>query len=350
MTDSKKTSLIVLTAVLLTGRACGLPLAKGQTSDNCPNSKAVPERDPSGHLTIYGIITQIGTVANRVFRDSQGRITKTIYYGLDYDKLPDPFPLAGPYSEEMLAVQSIRIHKYDRNGRQIRVEHYTPDSVLSRIMQTKYACGGGKKATVWLRSDQSREYEIRYENGRSTSHLYFDDTGRRLIAVRGAVPEDINLAYGWGQPVDGLACAIAPNKRSGFAKDISIAVTVRNLSGHPAKVVTALPYQTIQMELRDANGDLVPQATRFIEERNEELMRMNNRGTECLQTIAPHQAGHYASGYELTQWYRKLEGGKYHLTVKRRGSGKGFSLTSNTITFNILDRSPSSTIATKRRP
>jgi len=300
------------------------------------NLTSTDKKEQDGELTIYGVITQIGTVAKRTFRDNAGRITKTIYYTLDYRNLPNPFSLREPVTEEMLAVQSINIHYYDQQGRQDRVEHYTPAFALSRIMQTKYDPNGGKIATVWLRPNESREYEIRYRNNRSISHLYFDDTGRKLIAVRGPVPKNMDLAYGWGRPVDGLSCGIAPRKRSALAKDINISVTVRNLTELPAKIITTLPYQTIQMELRNTKGALVPQNTDYIEKRNKELLRMNNGLRESLQTIPPHQAGHYSSGYKLNQWYGEVQSGKYYLTVKRRASGKDFSLVSNTVTINIL--------------
>lgn len=294
------------------------------------------EKEREGKLTFYGMITQIGTVAKRTFRDNSGRITKTIYYTLDYRNLPNPFSLREPITEEMLVVQSINIHYYDRQGRQNRVEHYTPSFVLSRIMQTKCDANGGKTATVWLRPNESREYEIRYRNGRSISHLYFDETGQKLIAARGPVPKNMDLAYGWGRPVDGLSCGIAPNKRSALAEDFRISVTVKNLTAHPATIITSLPYQTVKMELRNTKGALVPQNTDYIEKRNKELLRMNNGLRESLQTIPPHQVGHYSSGYELNQWYGEVEPGKYYLTVKRRAAGKDFSLVSNTVTIDIL--------------
>ena len=294
------------------------------------------EKEQDGELNIYGVITQIGTVAKRTFRDNAGRIIKTIYYGLDYRNLPNPFSFREPITEEMLAVQSINIHYYDQQGRQDRVEHYTPSFELSRIKQNKYGPNGRKIATIWLRPDESRKYEIRYHNGSSISHLYFDDTGQKLIAARGPVPKNMDLAYGWGRPVEGLSCGIAPNKHSALAKDIDISVTVRNLTAQPAKIITTLPYQTIQIELRNTKGALVPQNTDYIEKRNKELLRMNNPLRESLQTIPPHQTGHYSSGYELNQWYGEVEPGKYYLTVKRRASGKDFSLVSNTITINIL--------------
>ena len=281
-------------------------------------------------LTIYPYESQIGTVARRVFRDSQGRVAKTIYYRLTQDLRS----ARGPHSEEMLAVQSIVLHKYDEESREARTEHYDPRMVLKRIRLTKYNPHGEKASHMWLRSDGSREYEIRYSKHGSPSHLYFDESGARLVAVSGVLPQDVDLAHGWGEEVAGLSCGIAPSSPRGPLEEIRIYVSVRNQSEHPAEVLTALPYQTVQMVLRDGQGALVPQDEEYIGKRDSALVRLNRGPSDNLQTLAAGQARHYRS-YELREWYSGLAPGSYSLTVRRRASGEELSLVSNTISIEI---------------
>lgn len=293
----------------------------------------VAAQQQAEELTIYPYESQIGTVARRVFRDSEARVTKTIYY-----RLRQHFRSAkGPYSEEMLAVQSIVLHKYDEGSRQTRAEHYDPHMVLQRIRLTKYNSQGEKASEMWLRSDGSREYEIRYSKHGSPSHLYFDESGTKLVAISGVLPQDVDLAYGWGKEVDGLSCGIAPSSPRGPLEEIRIYASVRNQSEHPAEVLTALPYQTVQMVLRDGQGALVPQDEEYIGKRNSALVRLNRGPSDNLQTLAADQARHYRS-YELREWYSGLAPGSYSLTVRRRASGEEFSLVSNTISIEITKR------------
>lgn len=287
--------------------------------------------DPQeGELNIYAFTSSVGIVANRVIRDTEGRVVKTIYYKLDTKNSSHE----GPYSEEMLVVASIVLHKYDQHGRKSREEHYSSNMVLRRIQETSYQ--GSNKKSVWLRADGTREYEIRYSGNRSISHLYFDCTGKRLIGIDGVIPPDIELACGWGQPIDGLACGIGANKPTAVLKHVEINVTVRNLTASPVKVITALQYHTVRMELRDAEGTLVPQNRDYIEERNRDLIRMNRGENENLQTVPAHQAKTFTGGYELAEWYAGLAPGTYYLAVRRRTSGEEFPLVSNTIKLEIL--------------
>ena len=281
----------------------------------------------AGVLTIYEVASQIGTVANRAFRDSQGRLSKTIYYSAE------PFRLQGPYTEESLRVQSVVIYKYDDQGREWREEHHGPDMRLQRIKETAYQ--DSRKTLVWRRADETRAYEIRYSETREISHLYFDDSGRNLVGLRGAMPPDLDLAWGWGTPAEGLACGIGVNRTSGPLEDIRVYVTVRNLTEFPAKVVTAVQYHVIQMQLRDEVGRLVPQNTDYIKERDRDLIRMNRGTAEAVQTIPPNHAGHFAGGYKLTEWYEGLTPGTYRLTIRRRASGEDFPLVSNVLVLEI---------------
>jgi hypothetical protein len=278
--------------------------------------------------------SQLGIVAQRVFRDSAGRVVKTIYYRLRLDSTDPNGSYKKPYTEDRLVAAEILVHEYDASGHEVRVKHYSPSSVLSRTQEIAYDDAGKMGSTTWLRADGSREYQIRFREGRSVSHLYFDDTGKRLCAVHGQTPEEIDLAYGWGQSVGGLVCGIAPTKQNSPASEVDIAVTVKNLTDAEEKLATGLQYQTIQMELRDANGISIPPDIRYIEKRNGDLVRMNGRSKAVLQTVPPHEAWH-VNTYPITEWYPDLKLGTYYLTVKCRADGEDFVLVSNTAPVHI---------------
>ena len=335
MTHSARfdTALLATVAVAVS-LGCGNGAGRGSVSqgsmrdvsDARPAPRPVASDADGGELTIYKMSTQIGTVAKRAFRDSSGRFTKTIYY------TSTSLSPTGPYPEETLRVQSVVIHRHGRNRRE---EHRGPDMALRRIRDTVYQ--NGNKAIVWRRPDETREYEIRYSGNRSISHLYFDQTGQKLVGVSGAIPSDVDLAWGWGRTDGGLTCGIGASHTSGPLKQVRIYVTIRNLTEAPAKVVTALPYRVVQMELRDAEDKIVPQDVARIAERNSDLIRMNPGANENIQTIRPHEAAMYTGGYELGDWYSDLQTGTCHVTVRRRAGGKEFSLVSNSLKLEIQD-------------
>ena len=283
---------------------------------------AVPD---AGVLTIYEVASQIGTVANRVFRDSQGRLSKTIYY------TAGPFRIRGPYTEESLRVQSVVIYKYDDQGRKWREEHYGPDLRLQRIKETAYQ--DSRKTIVWRRADETREYEIRYSETRAISHLFFDLSGRNLVGLYGAMPPDLDLAWGWGPSAEGLVCGIGANRTNAPLEDIRVYVMVRNLTQSPANVATALQYHIVQMELRDGKGEWVPQNTDYIRKRDRDLIRINRGTCEAIETIEPN---HVICGeFGLQDWYDGLASGTYHLIIRRRASGGDFSLVSNVLVLEV---------------
>jgi len=282
----------------------------------------------NGELTIYKMSGQTGTVANRVFRNSNGRVLKTIYYT---STLVSP---TGPYPEESLRVKSIIIHKYDEQGREQREEHYGPDMTLRRIRDTLYR--DADKTIIWRRQDESREYEIRFERKRSVSHLYFDATGENLVSIRGAIPADMDLPYGWGPSVDGIACGLGVTRSQGSLTDFRFYITTRNLTPTPRKVITCLQYHEIKVELRDEEGNLVPQDDEYIRKRDQDLIRMNRGIREATQIIPPNQAETFDGGRELREWYSNLSTGTYYLTVRRRADGPDFPLLSRPIELQVV--------------
>ena len=292
---------------------------KAQTQQPATNNSTVIKKQ-DGELTIYPMFGQTGVVANRTYRDDKGRLVKTVFYRAKERIEP-------PYKEEDLLIESIRIHKYDQQGREFREEHYSPDLKLNRIMVTLYDSQGQKESIVWLNSKEVREYEIRYSDGKSVSHLYFDDSGTTLRAIKGVIPKDIDLGNGWGEPVNGLICGIAVNKLAAPVKDMLISVTVRNLTSKSAQIVTG-DDNDIQMILRDVAGKLVPSV---------KTPYRKQKGN--LQTLHAYEAGYWIPAFELHKWYDNLGPGEYTLTIKRRVSGEEFPLVSNTLPITILDKS-----------
>ena len=308
--------------------------APGDTADRPAGEGAGSGADEqSGELILYARRTMIGTVAERVFRDGSGKITKTILYR---PRIAASEPVSAsftmPYKGDIQPVRVV-IHKYDKAGRETRTEYYTPDMKLRRILETSYHSDGTRKSLVSRNSEGIRTHEQRYSRTHG-SLLYFDDTGKKLIGMRGTVPKDIHLAYGHGTTTDGLAYAIGPSKESGHLDDILIYSTVLNKGAGSAKVVNALQYRALKMELRDEDGNLVPQDTAYIEKRDKLLMDSNRHFREGFKTIPPGQAESFGT-HELREWYSNLKPGNYQLTVRRRASGKEFSLVSNTISITI---------------
>ena len=300
-------------------------------------SAAGGEQEQRGELTFSSSPYSMGVVARRVFRDGNGRTVKKVIYVLNNDHLlSEP-----PYTEEMLAVAEIRAYKYDGHGREMRTEYYTADMTLMRSHETSYDVQGRRKAVVGRDSRGIRTSETRYSDGRQRCGLFYDRSGVRLVAVTGSIPNDVDLAYGWGKVVDGLSCGIVPSPASAPLRKIRIYVTVRNHTLSKAKVVTvwAAQYRVIRMGLRDSKGALVPQTTEYVDKREKELLRMKRGPSESLQTLYAGKAAWYTA-YSLNEWYADLAPGRYHLTLRRRGSGEEFSLISNTVPITVNPEKP----------
>lgn len=353
----KNVRMAVCVATALAVCACLDSPASDETSDEVTGNDV---KEQPGELVIYAYTGKthmmssapwLMPVAHREFKDSNGRITKTIHYRFR-SVVPPPAGSQGrdrsadqpvgvsfwdPYNKVKceLEVLSITTHKYHEAGRESRIEHYAPDMKLSRSEEISYHNDGTRRLHVARNAEGKRTHETRYSQGRSVSSLWFDDTGEKVIAIHGIPPKDISLAYGCGKTTDGLACAIAPNRESGPLEDIRIFLTIFNKGSDLVKVMTALQYYVLKMELRDEDGNLVPQDTAYINKRYKDLRRGNRGINKSMQTVSPGGAEQFVGGYELKEWYSDLKPGKYELTVKRRASGRRFSLVSNTISITI---------------
>lgn len=294
----------------------------------CASSWGQTAQLAEGQLSIYGIPTQIGTVARRTFRDSSGRVIREIFYTLKKD-VPQP-----PYTKDMLEVQSTVLYDYDERGYKIRAEHYDARMILDQVWETRYY-ENKEKREIKSTPDGVRQYEIRYLDDRTVSHLYYDERGKNLVAVRGLIPRDIDLPFGWGEPVDGLACGIALTQTKSLVDELpcyAIYVNVKN-SGSNQASLSGLP--AVQIELRDRFGVLV-----------REIAAEANKGRDPLQAhrllygqlINPGESGYVYPPYELSIRSTNLRPGRYSLRVRQPIEGRNQSLVSNTVFFEVEGR------------
>src|SRR5215470_11961479 len=129
-----------------------------------------------------------------------------------------------------------------------------------------------------------REYEIRYLANRSVSHLYYDQSGKDLRAIRGMIPEDMDLPFGWGEPEDGLACGITLSKAKSNIDDsstLALFVNVKNSGAHEA-YISQLPEAEI--ELWYSNGALVKEEAEFAKKRYDPLQKHRELYGQRLKT------------------------------------------------------------------
>lgn len=297
-------------------------------AEGCSQLLAQMENVGFGELTMYPFMTENGTVARREFTDSNARIVKTIYYRSN--KRLDQKSAA---SEEDLAASEIVLHGYDDGGREIRAEHYTPDIELERVRKVLYGPDGKVSRYLWLDDRCVLTYEIRFSDGRTISHLYYDDTGKKLVGFRGSIPKDIDLQDGWGEPSGGLSCGAAPTERRASLQGMYINLTVRNL-GKSSVDLPRLVYTDAQLEVRSRNGRLIPQDRRRIEQLKQGNARSAELSRSTTARLDPGQAEH--ARYLLKNWYPDLSPGKYLVTCRRPLSGFGRPLVSNTTEIEIV--------------
>jgi hypothetical protein len=274
-------------------------------------------------LHIYSFPTQIGTVAMRTIRDQNGRISKVIYYSLKGGHN------RSPYTEAMLQEQSIEIYRYDDQGVQIAREHYAPGMILDFRWDIRHE-DHEKRREVKYTKEGVREYEIRYLANRSVSHLYYDKSGNDLIAIRGMIPEDMDLPLGWGEPEAGLACGITLSKAKSAIDDSPILALYVNVKNNGAGTVHSQQLPEAEIELRDSRGAPVKEEAEFAKKRNDPLQKHRYLTGQLLET---NETGFVYPAYELDTRYGRLAPGRYTVRVKQRVTEKGLSLISNTIEF-----------------
>jgi hypothetical protein len=274
---------------------------------------------------IWHYATQVGTVAKCAFRDSSGRVLKEIFYSLK-DSAVQP-----PYTEEMMKVQSICLYTYNEQGYKIRAEHFNAQMKLDRVCESKYY-NGKERRDIYYTPEGVRQHEQRYVDNRSVCTLYYDEKGKNLVAISGSIPQDIDLAFGWGEAVNDLACGIGV----GYAESLfdripgyNISISIRNLGSDPVSV-TGLP--TAEIELRDSSGLRVREKAEYRKKKLDPMQRIRMSygwfipsGTSICMTTA----------YELNTRYGNLSPGRYSIRIKQPIRGRGKPLLSNTVYFDV---------------
>jgi hypothetical protein len=282
-------------------------------------------QEPKGELHLYERTTQIGTVANRQFKDDKGRVVKDIYY-TQSDKS------TGPFNEELLREQSIRTYGYDEHNCRIIEQQYEPGPKLSRTYKTECIDGTATpRLTVVLRASGTREGEVRHSaTGSRQTILYFDNSGQKVVAISGQLPTDIDLVHGWGQELDGFAAGIAPNQEKGRQQDLSVLVNIKNVSHSAEGMIMMSP---VLVELRDANGRVVEWKSAY------RTFVGNDQSDHCpsfTKEGAPMTGrSQQRGGYGLNEEFGRLAPGKYSMTVSFCVSGQSERLVSNTIFLDV---------------
>ncbi len=316
------------------------------------SARQATQPDAEGKLTLYDTMTEIGTVGRREFHDESGHLAKVIVYTCAWPttcsagaatSVPVRVSLRGPFDPNSLAVCWIETYDYDEDGRQVRASTYSSRGVLSGFGTCAYDSDGWLRCMKHFTPDGRRHYEIRYapprpsdmvgkdpswrpKRGREQSHLYFDESGERLVAVRGVLPDDLAWIWGWGPEGGGLCCAIAPYCASGPLAKIRVALTVRNAMEAPRNV--AIGSGTYRPILRDSAGRVVT-----ISEASKGARGLRVSQPGGLYT-RPGEGAHWDT-LELASWYDSLTPGDYSLQVEYRGDETEWRFVTNTITISI---------------
>jgi hypothetical protein len=279
-----------------------------------------------GELHIYSHESQVGVVANREFKDEKGRVVKTIYYYGDADS-------NGQYREELLKERSIHTVQFDDNDCPIKGQNFDPGMKLTSSSETICFEGTSEDKLITTRDARGiRTAEIRKilkEDGRSStsSTLFFDATGEKVVALDGDVPTDVDLLRGWGPSMNGFALGIAVNREKGRQEELEVWCSLKNID-HKGD-----PYvQPWLVELTDSNG-------RFIEPLKAHAGDVNKPSEECTRTDdwGGPDAGTSAlqRGFWFRERYAVLAPGRYSVTIKYCMRDVGKLLASNQIDVEI---------------
>lgn len=227
------------------------------------------------------------------------------------------------------------------------MSEYGADGALVRFTTYQHEEKDWLHSQNWFTPDGRRHYQIRFSSpqttdleaphpcgmartGRSQSHLYFDESGERLVGVRGAMPKDLPWTWGWGQECDGLRCGLAPQKGSGAFEDICLALTVLNTTTE--KRMLSVGFGAYRPILTDSECAVVP-----ISETSRGAVQLELPGPSGGVLTDPGEAA-YMHSFELTWWYDALPPGKYSIKIEYRGGSNEWLATSNSIPIQIEPR------------
>ncbi len=312
-----------------------------------------PETD--GKLILYPHMSERGVVACRKYHDENGRLGRVTYYTTAPTTRPsksapvvlDHRPLYGPFDPNDLVILWTEASDYDDAGRVVRTSRYDRAGALSGFATHRYEEEGFVGTTIHFTADGRKSCEIRYappkekvvggaehpgcNHGPEQVHLLFDDTGERLIAVRGPLPDDRPWTWGWGPVREGLRCAIAPSRERGPLACVRVAISVRNVTNGGRNVAGG--QGCFRPVLVDADDRMVP-----IGPRGQQHLRESHI---VWRSIEPDHVAH-SECFTLGWWYPDLPPGRYSLHVEYRGDRGDpteWLLVSNTVTITIQSSS-----------
>ena len=264
-----------------------------------------------GTLRCYGMATQIGVVAVREFRDDRGQLEKEVYY-VTATGLLNP----GSCPEDQLRVHETHVYERDALGRPFVERILDAHDQLSRFGRYEYE-GASKTPSrqAWFGPQGDRRLEMRWSPGRI--YLYFDEH-EKVVGVIGVAPQDVTYALAWGDTVDGWRCGI------GFARG----TVYLGLQNHSATTLSGSSGDAFELDLRDANGAIVP----LLPEAGAIQARMSPRTGPAMPTAAGEVRSQI---HDLQFLFGRLAPGRYSVVLRLPHPVSGIMLVSKELEFDI---------------
>jgi hypothetical protein len=283
--------------------------------------QAGPGPAPEGKLRCYEVMNSIGIVAVREFSDAAGHVEKQIFY--DSMALGD-----GPgigCAPGTLRVRETRTYVRDSEGRAIVEKRYARDGRLQLNWTIVYH-GPGRDAYTRTSFGPSGELWSQLRHGtRSHTELVFDKD-RRVAAVNGQLPGDVEYSVGWGQVVDGWSCGLGLPATTTAAGDGRIVVHLRNHTDMDRSIWITQAFET---DLHDEAGKLVPLTADYVA-LTPTLALTSRTGIGVVGGGAA-----FLFAVDLDRRYGELRPGRYTVTVRHRHPETAATLVSNTLAFEL---------------
>ncbi|MCE5279519.1 MAG: prenyltransferase/squalene oxidase repeat-containing protein [Planctomycetaceae bacterium] len=263
-----------------------------------------------------------GVTHRRVVKDAQGRPVRTILYTSG--------PVQRGSDELALAEWGTTTFAYDAAGRLVTTAEYR-NRTLIWFVQFEYWPNGKKRLQVWRTADGVRTHELRYPADYPAdfskqwplTELHFDtQSGGRLLYMAGPIPEDHDLAEGWGKPTGPLRCGIS-------VRDGTVTATIANTGDTPSPLARDTDGNIARLELFDASGKAMAY------HKSRWLSGTSHGGAP---TLRPKHATY--EHYSVEDWFGRVLPGKYTVRLVRRSTGRTFDLVSNTVTYEALPPTP----------
>jgi hypothetical protein len=291
--------------------------------DNLPPQTLGPPPDDGSKPEALRHMLCNGITHRRLIKDPQGRPIRQIFYSSG--RLP-----GNPVKTDAIELveRGTDTFAYDSAGRLIcKAQYSAVAKSLGSFVQHDYWANGKQRLKVYRTGDGVRTQEIRYPRDYPSSitkrrnpitELHFDrQTGRRLLYMGGPIPDDHDLADGWGPEAGALQCGITATRGV-------IMCTIANIGDRPSLLVQDTDGKKIRLELRDASGKAVP----YHKTRHLSNIRHGGPASLC--------PGHATYEHHLLgDWFGDLPPGKYTARVARRSTGRKFDMVSNIVLVEV---------------